>query len=234
MDTDWDTASASSAVSSHHTVDGSAGTAWGNGAIGSGPGATGFAMSCVACHDPHGSAGSGGTATYRILRPVPSGSGAAAGVDVPDETPKTYAVADANNQYFGELYGLLMDPLSDWCAQCHTRYLAPAGSGTTDSGDPIFAYRHMTETGGSPDCATCHDVSGTGPFIPPNPNDLHPEVFHSIGCTTCHVSHGTSASMGTYSGAVEWPDGSTTPSGHERSSLLRLDNRGECQACHPR
>ncbi len=29
------------------------------------------------------------------------------------------------------------------------------------------------------------------------------------------------------------PDGSATPAGHDRSSLLRLDNRGECQVCHP-
>ncbi len=234
MDTDWDTASSSSATSSHHTVDGSSGTAWGNGAIGSGPGAAGFALSCVTCHNPHGKAGSGGTATYRILRPIPLGSGAAAGVDVSDETPKTCGVASASNQYFGEPYGPLMDPLSDWCVQCHTRYLAPAGSATTDSGDSIFAYQHMTYTDGSFNCAACHDFSGGGPFFPPNPHDLPADVFHSIGCTTCHVSHGTSASMDTYSGAVEWPDDSTTPSGHERSSLLRLDNRGECQVCHAR
>ncbi len=32
---------------------------------------------------------------------------------------------------------------------------------------------------------------------------------------------------------VGGPGGSATPAGHERSSLLRLDNRGECQVCHP-
>jgi len=39
--------------------------------------------------------------------------------------------------------------------------------------------------------------------------------------------------MGTNSGAVAWPDNSTTPSGNARSSLLRLDNRGVCVQCHP-
>ncbi len=44
--------------------------------------------------------------------------------------------------------------------------------------------------------------------------------------------HGTPASMGAYSGAVQWPDGTTTPNGNNRSSLLRVDNRGVCELCH--
>ena len=61
MDTNFDGTAVSAPATSSHTVDGSLGTAWGNGANGSGPGATAFSLSCVSCHDPHGSG------NYRIL-----------------------------------------------------------------------------------------------------------------------------------------------------------------------
>ena len=51
-------------------------------------------------------------------------------------------------------------------------------------------------------------------------------------CIVCHVSHGTSATMGTHSGAVAWPDGTTAPNGNARSSLLRGNNRAICVNCH--
>src|SRR3990170_2263474 len=59
------------AVNSHHSVDGTAGTMWGNGAIptvGVGPS---YTLECSSCHDPHGNG------NYRILRDVPQGSGRA-------------------------------------------------------------------------------------------------------------------------------------------------------------
>jgi predicted CXXCH cytochrome family protein len=162
MDTDMDGAAVSTAATSSHIVDGSAGTAWGNGIIGSGPGLPNLGLSCTSCHDPHGNG------HYRILRPIPNDSGATGGVNVPDETAKNYTVASSSGQYFGEGYDLaaattepMSDPyvaLSDWCAQCHTRYLAPTDAATTDSGDPIFTFRHMTADtfaeGG--DCSKCH------------------------------------------------------------------------------
>ncbi|MFQ5495475.1 MAG: hypothetical protein ACE5EX_08845, partial [Phycisphaerae bacterium] len=107
----------------------------------------------------------------------------------------------------------------------------PRRDDSEQAGDSIFAYRHMTQ--GSPDCNVCHSAHG-GPFMPPNPFGIDSSVVHSVGCTSCHVAHSTSASMGPNSGAVEWPDGSATPAGHSRSSLLRLDNRGECQLSHPK
>lgn len=233
IDTNWDGASASAAVTSVHVADGSAGTAWGDGAIGSGVGAAGFSLTCTNCHNPHGKAGTGGTATYRILRSIPTSSGASTGVDVPDETSKEYGVEDADNRYFGQHYQWeIDDALSDWCSQCHTRYLALANSGRTHSGDPIFSYRHMSQGWSSdPDgCLRCHFINGQS--SPPNPYEIDPSIIMDPRCQTCHVSHGTTATMGAYSGAVAWPDGSTSPSGNERSSLLRLDNRGVCRMCH--
>lgn len=192
MDTNRDGLASSAPATSSHLVDGSTGTAWGNGIIGSGAGAA-IPLSCVSCHDPHG----GGT--YRILRPIPTASGGATPVIIPDEVIKNYTVISATNSYIGESYGALAAPLTSWCSQCHTRDAAPSGSGHTSSGDPVFNYRHSTD---------------------------------GVACVRCHTAHGSSASMGEYSGSVRWPDGATSPSGNARSSLLRLDNRGVCAYCH--
>ena len=154
MDTDALTSTAAVALptTSSHLADGSMGIAWGSGAIGSGPGLSDFSLSCVSCHDPHG----GGA--YRILRPIPTGSEAAAPILVPDELDKTYTVEDPGNDYMSQGYGALGSSLSDWCSQCHTRYLAPSGSGHTDSGDAIFGYRHSTTY---VSCVRCHVAHGT-------------------------------------------------------------------------
>lgn len=154
MDTDVLTTTTAVLIptTSSHIFDGSAGTAWGNGTIGSGPGAIGFGLSCVSCHDPHGSD------AYRILRPIPTDSGAATTVTVTDETDKTYTVNDTDNFYISQNYGVQGSELAAWCSQCHTRYLASSGSGHTDSGDPIFTFRHSTI---NVSCVSCHVAHGS-------------------------------------------------------------------------
>ncbi len=135
------------AVTSWHTNDGTtAGTLWGNGALNSGAGPS-YMLECTSCHDPHGNG------QYRILRPIPAGSGAVA-VNVTDEVaPKLYSTTN----YFsaGPVSGIQM---SSWCATCHTRYLA--GS-TANSGDAIFTYRHISNGTSSRACTTCHAAHGT-------------------------------------------------------------------------
>lgn len=242
MDTNWSGTASSRPTTSSHIVDGSTGTAWGNGLIGSGPGAVGFSLSCTACHDPHGGASTIGGATYRLLRATPVNSGAGAGVDILDESPKNYTLSDtvdkSGNQYFGEGWDPLgnpwglMDPqerlMSEWCKQCHTRYEATTGSGHTDSGDPIFRYRHQTD-GAAFTCTLCHDNPPSAATVKVT---FGPMFSHSTECITCHVAHGTAATMTGFASPVDWPDGATTPTGNNRSSLLRLDNRGVCQGCH--
>jgi len=230
MDTAWDGAAAPRATTSSHLFDGTtAATLWGNGAIGSGPGPTGVTLSCTSCHNPHGNG------TYRALRPLPTGSGAAAGITVSDEATKVYTVASAQNRYFGEVYGggdyLKQYELVEWCARCHTRYdTGESGSGHTSSGDPIFTYRHMTRYTSWIDCSLCHP--GSGGINATDRFGVGWEIAHEAVCQSCHVAHGSSARMGTFSGGVAWPDGATSPSGDQRSSLLRLDNRGICVGCH--
>ena len=201
MDTAFAGTAASAQSTSSHTFDGTPSIIWGNGGIGSGAGSS-VALDCASCHNPHGNAGPGGTATYRILRPVPEGSNAGTGVVIADPSAKNYTVDAASGNYFGQNYGTVESSMASWCAQCHTRYLAGGDSESTSSGDPIFTFRHRAD--GS----------------------------DGVSCMDCHVAHGSSAAMGPNSGSVPWPDDSTSPSGNNRSSLLRLDNRGVCVQCH--
>ena len=239
MDTGWTGSAVSRPSTSAHIYDATTtATMWGNGAIGSGPGQASVTLTCIDCHNPHGTGG------WRILRPIPNGSGASTPAPIADEAAKSYIVTSTLNRYFGQKYGEQavapqatwewMYQYEQWCAQCHTRYdaLEPSTSYTA-SGDPIYKYRHMTRFAEqSPNCALCHknvmgDVLASNPFGVTGQYTAHEGV-----CQNCHVAHGSSAVMGTYSGTVPWPDGSTTPSGNARSSLLRLDERGVCLGCH--
>lgn len=192
------------AVTSTHSVDESAQTAWGFGAIDGGVdyGKT-VKLSCGNCHDPHGNG------QYRILRETPrelwshgeEKEGKAAHVEIPDPATKVYTTTnywkadDANEPGF-------IENIATWCSTCHTRYLA-SYQGSTYSGDPVFSYRHTSGKTGS---------SG-----------------NQRNCIQCHVAHGSNAGMGAKSNSVPFPDGS---SGAGDSRLLRADNRGVCQLCH--
>jgi predicted CXXCH cytochrome family protein len=224
-------------VNSRHTLEATT-TLWGNGPIDSGAGPS-FELECTTCHDPHGNG------NYRILRTVPTGSGGA-GYAIPDTYPKTYTTANYFNMYFGAApanpmteppgavagQSIIYDT-SQWCSQCHTRYLAESGTTTSgkpasqgsrvDSGDDIFAFRHTSAGYG-------YSSFGGSPGF----------KYNNRGCITCHASHGSNSSMPgnvtegtTYSSSVEWPDGSTSNATDlQRASMLKMDNRGMCKKCH--
>jgi hypothetical protein len=99
--------------------------------------------------------------------------------------------------------------ITAWCASCHTRYLT--NYNVEDPAAPTVA-AHGWEF--------------------PRPGE---DIFmfqHSTSpgrdCLTCHVSHGSNAAMGDFAADFPYPDGSTSSS----SRLLKVDNRGTCQACH--
>jgi predicted CXXCH cytochrome family protein len=196
---------------SSHSVDSSDQTAWGNGATSATAnyGKT-IQLRCGSCHDPHGNG------NYRILKPIPVDSGAS-GVTIPDSSPKVYTtgnywrVADTNDLNDGTTgpSGGFIGNIAAWCTTCHTRYLAGSGSYKTSSGDAVYNYRHRGDY-------TKSGASGSSAHGNPS-------------CIQCHVSHGSNASMGTYSSSVTAPDG--TAMGAD-SRLLRADNRGVCQICH--
>ncbi|HEY5151077.1 MAG TPA: cytochrome c3 family protein [Mycobacterium sp.] len=148
---------------------------------------------------------------------------------IQDSTTKSYATAnywaqddiynaqelarDSNGTSAGTTVTSLENNISRWCTTCHTRLLAGSGSwstpltagGTTDA---MYAFRHRSD-------ANTKTVGTMG---------------DSPNCLTCHVSHGSNASMsGQYSGAIGNPDGTSNA---PDSFLLRVDNRGTCQMCH--
>ncbi|MEP7035295.1 MAG: hypothetical protein ABI934_06885, partial [Actinomycetota bacterium] len=221
------------------------GTMWGNGAVSAtvNPGKAGVTLECSSCHDPHGNG------NYRILKPLPSDSGATVPVNIPDAVAKNYTTADywlVTDRQVPTVKGSTTLPVAGqtdgyianvaaWCTTCHTRYLAGSGSyntplkdgaGVTDA---LFTYRHRSDRS---------DAEGIS-----RPN-----------CIQCHVSHGTSANMTSRAASFTAPDGlvptakggvatpytdhngvaaaglSGSPVGTSR--LLRVDNRGTCVMCH--
>jgi predicted CXXCH cytochrome family protein len=193
-------------ATSVHSTGGTGLTAWGNGPIdgtpAGNPGFANFGLECTSCHDPHGNG------NYRILRPLPADHGGAvdnnpAGVVIADPVAKVYDTDDYGVQAVQQRL-----PLTQWCSQCHTRYLANTGDPTaTASGDTIFMYRHPT-----------------GQF--------------GVYCASCHVAHGTNAKGdGTYTSVVELPGGTAWTAdpalpGSQNSRLLKVDYRGVCLQCH--
>jgi len=209
-------------ASSAHSIDESSQMAWGNGAINGAEKNYGanINLTCGSCHDPHGNG------MYRILRPVPveaeqKGGAKITSVEIPDTATKVYTTENYWNSW---------DPndvefeakVSSWCATCHTRLLAPSGSGNTNSTDAVFAYRHTTEYEAASWAKLAKEHAEGIEKAKPN-------------CIQCHVAHGTNATMGGYAGEVTFPNGKTTesPLPHKEDSfLLRLNNRGVCQTCH--
>jgi hypothetical protein len=155
-------------------------------------------------------------ATTGVVTPAEL-SAPATGVSIPDAVTKVYTttnywtVADRNVPAVKggalpiatETDGYIAN-VSQWCATCHTRYLAGSGSYKTNSGDAAFTYRHRSNRNNS---------AGVS-----RPN-----------CIQCHVSHGSNVSMTGNSIGVN--PGDTAVVGAD-SRLLRVNNRGTCVMCH--
>lgn len=204
---------------------------WGNntsGAAAHGKDISSSPLTCADCHNPHGNG------SYRILRPIPKGSGlTSGGVTLPDETTKAYATENYWTQYkVGASTPWTAQQMSDWCSTCHTLYNA---SSSAASESAIFKYRHKTN-------GTALPARSTAPY----PSDTFP-----VQCLQCHVSHGSNANFVNpartpSSARIPWPDdpiaisGGRTPSatrttpraGFYESTLLKIDSRGTCVACH--
>jgi predicted CXXCH cytochrome family protein len=120
------------------------------------------------------------------------------------KVPWTYTGSSSNSAYWDGPNGLPATfdvQINAWCLQCHSRYVSDSGS-TAHPTDSPFTYRHANVTVAKPS---------------------------NKPCTTCHVAHGTNATMtGFYTSNYPYPDTTTSDS----SRLLKVDNRGTCQLCH--
>ena len=163
------------------------------------------------------------TTTIEFKAAVPAlMSAGPAGIVIPDAAVKTYTttnywnVADRTVPLIKggtaplatEADGYIAN-VSQWCATCHSRYLASAGAAggadyKTSSGDAVFTYRHTSSR---------TDRAGVS-----RPN-----------CIQCHVSHGSNAAMAGTSVGLN-PGDTAAPLGASR--LLRVDQRGTCVMCH--
>jgi predicted CXXCH cytochrome family protein len=208
---------------------------WGNtssGAAAYGKDIASSPLTCSDCHDPHGNG------HYRILRSIPKGSGlTSGGQDLPDQSTKEYTTTNYWTQYSSA--NMADEPwtaaeMSNWCSTCHTLYNSSSSSDASESS--IFKYRHKTNGVALPARATA-----------PYPSDSFP-----VQCLQCHVSHGSNANfIGSggrtpSSARIPWPDDPLASSGGRTSSatrttdrtsqyestLLKIDNRGTCVACH--
>lgn len=169
-------------------------------------------FNCASCHDPHGSP------NYRIISTEVNGNEVV--IDPVDEDSKDY-----DTEQWGS-------GLSSLCAACHISYHETTanvgsnqgsqsyGGGFTHRVDMPYHYRGNLnpETDGFTDDM---QVNVRVPLAESGTNDR-------VVCMTCHLAHGSSAIMSGNAGVGALPGGTNAAD----SALLRLDNRGICQACH--
>lgn len=233
-------------------------TAWGNGALGATSTGPIVDLECTSCHNPHGN-GNYRILNPIPAQVVESGTFtpvANPGVAVTDATVpapgeyRNYTVIDAavlssvgSDPTAGDYWRLnrpwdevpTYDPASP-DKDIHGIVPAPLTSAQGDqpAGTVGVTWRGQITAW----CAACHTryAAAGSPATTPS-IDLVYRYRHQTNfteCTQCHVSHGSNAVMGgpnssTFAYPVE-PLGTalTGPS----SRLLKIDNRGTCQACH--
>ncbi len=207
-------------------------------------------LSCVDCHTPHQGP------NYRLLRQRPGG--AASNVAVTWNGPWTDASQTAGGgdyaaytdydfsgsegvQYYTKNY---KSGISEWCAACHTHYLAVSTSGSTYNDYKNNEEYNAGDTYGL-ESRHRHTVNVviTGRYDPISgqeynlTTDLPLADLSADGrttddllvCLSCHRAHGSAAVM---SGSASLASrGSVLPSGTD-SMLLRADDRLMCKQCH--
>ncbi len=200
-------------ITSRHSVNATSTIAWGFNQTGVGANIT-AALTCINCHNPHGNT------NYRILKAKPNAitgyNTTLNAVNITGNASDNYTIVYSTTNYTRrlDLYGNnSSSAIGDWCAQCHTRYLASTGSATTNSSSVPYLFRHKTN-GLDGECFSCHMAHGT-----------------SANMTGMAASSTTTNN-------ITWPDGNTAKSWQttygesQYSRLLTINNRGVCMQCH--
>ena len=221
------------------------------------PGGTVSGMTCATCHNPHGN----GNYRILNPIPEPETetgdtfAAAPSNVNVTDAAlpaagdTRNYTVIQTQGGtgtlYMSQVEALGLadsatsgDYLRDsvpWDPQVDYTTLPPAGVTSNDApnGDPDNFMHQITAW-----CAQCHSryLATDQSFPPPQLVPTGDAIFnyrhgtYRRACTTCHVAHGSNAAMtGAYTSDFPYPGGTISSAS---SRLLKIDNRGTCQACH--
>ena len=191
-------------TTSAHTINGTSIGAWGDG-VNRGVQGAAMVMECVSCHDPHGNT------NYRIINAAING------------VPVAVAQVDegAAKDYDTEQWGAGQ---SNVCAACHANYHRTAlGQGSTADAGTYTHRVDMAWNGPLPAGVTVGVNNPETVGYSAAPGDEVPLAAGGIVvCQTCHLQHGITATMTALASGPNTAD----------SALLRLNNRGVCQACH--
>ncbi|RME46967.1 MAG: hypothetical protein D6796_08290 [Caldilineae bacterium] len=159
-------------VTSRHDVTGSPTAAWGNGGIRGERSPLAAPLTCISCHDPHGSA------NYRLLREFINGRPVR--VEAVDE-------GEAKD-YDTEQWGAGTDSL---CLACHEAYnTAAPGAGSDPSLVASGGYAHRVGMPYHYDNNANPETEGFNGYRLPLAESGHGD---RVVCMTCHLPHGTAA-----------------------------------------
>ncbi len=222
------------AVTSTHSSDGTTYPIFGSSTGNS------VALSCTSCHDPDGSS------NYRILKDTVNGKNVANYVssnetgfdDSLSEDPNVNDNYDPN--YTQPAYKTPADSargIAGWCASCHDNYKSDTFEIDAKGKKHLYYigtdgkkhYHHAINVpiGNNPTGNTSTDL----PLAKNSAATADDDPGNYVMCLTCHRAHGTDSTM-TDKAKVE-PAQSSASSGPGQSTLLRMNNRGVCQNCHP-
>jgi predicted CXXCH cytochrome family protein len=231
------------------------GTAWGSATSGDSPKVS---ITCTSCHNPHGNnqyrilkpvptftrtgatsasdATTGTEATVTDDTANTSLVSSSGGTDIRNYTVIQYK--DASNRYLlasqvraGEDATTFSNTAGDYFHR-KVPWYSNASSSSSAVWDGPNGLPATFNTQINTWCIQCHSrYRSTGWDV--NTGDPTFRYRHSQNnnksCLTCHVSHGTNATMdGFYSINYPYPDQTASDS----SRLLKADNRGTCQLCH--
>jgi predicted CXXCH cytochrome family protein len=220
------------------------GVAWGNGP----DSVTAYAgptvhVECATCHNPHGNG------QYRILNPMPDPATTGldpfvpATVDAPVTDAALPPAGDTRNYTIIQLNGGATTLLASQVdaldlpatAGDYFRRRVPWNQSSGTSNDAPNALPATFTTQISAWCITCHSRYLSAGWSVETPDAIykyrHTATNTSRNCITCHVAHGSNAQMTGFNSAnMDYPGGAAAPVGDSR--LLKIDNRGTCQACH--